>query len=308
MHAQPNEVRIVGLGKCRRKLYGSWTEGEPRLLDGAMTMNFSGRIVRRIMRTVQFPSKQWRAIQRGYTSSLAWRLGTAKSPTEQSPQNPLLEFFENRKEGRGIWKWNHYFEIYHRHFQRFRGQEVHVLEIGIYSGGSLEMWRDYFGPKAIIYGVDIEPSCRVYANDRTKIFIGDQANRSFWRTFRNEVPALDIVIDDGGHQLEQQIVSTEELFPFLRPGGVYVCEDVLGAYNEFASYVQGLTHRLNDYVGVIASEDDNERRIVYGCTPFQAAVNSVHFYPFVSVLERNETPVNELRARKHGTQWQPFLK
>jgi hypothetical protein len=59
--------------------------------------------------------------------------------------NPLRRFFEAHKRGHGIWKWNHYFEIYHRHFSKFRGREVHILEIGIYSGGSLEMWKDYFG-------------------------------------------------------------------------------------------------------------------------------------------------------------------
>jgi hypothetical protein len=112
-----------------------------------------------------------------------------------------------------------------------------ALEIGVYSGGSLDIWRNYFGPKAIIYGVDIAPDCRTYENDGIKIFIGDQADRSFWREFRRGVPTLDIVIDDGGHQPEQQIASLEELLPFLRPGGVYFCEDVHGMYNEFASYV-----------------------------------------------------------------------
>src|SRR5690242_10419553 len=44
-----------------------------------------------------------------------------------SNSNPLREFFDSRKQGPGIWKWNHYFDIYDRHFRRFRGQEVHVL-------------------------------------------------------------------------------------------------------------------------------------------------------------------------------------
>jgi hypothetical protein len=60
------------------------------------------------------------------------------------------------------------------------------------------------------------------------------------------VPTLDIVIDDGGHEPEQQIASLEELLPFLQPGGAYFCEDVHGMYNEFASYVHGLGHKLND--------------------------------------------------------------
>jgi hypothetical protein len=170
------------------------------------------------------------------------------------------------------------------------------------------MWRDYFGPKAIIYGVDIEPECRVYENDGIKIFIGDQADRSFWREFCRKVPTLDIVIDDGGHQPEQQIVSLEELLPLLRPGGVYFCEDVHGAYNQFAAYVHGLAHKLNDFSKGVDFTGDNVQGIVCGCTPFQSAIGSIHLYPFVTVLERNAALVTELKAPKHGTQWQPFLK
>jgi hypothetical protein len=231
----------------------------------------------------------------------------AQTHTNSTNSNPLREFFDNRKRGPGIWKWNHYFDIYDRHFRRFRGQEVYVLEIGVYSGGSLEMWRDYFGSKALIYGVDIEPACRAYENDSVKIFIGDQADRMFWQEFRRKVPALDIVIDDGGHHPNQQIVSLEELLPFLRPGGVYFCEDVCGAFNQFASYVHGLGHKLNDNSLSKDFSDDNERRIVCDCTPVQSVVGSIHVYPFVCVLEKNTSKITELVAPKHGTQWQPFL-
>ena len=192
-----------------------------------------------------------------------------RAAAPQPPSNPLREFFDSRKEGPGIWKLNHYFDIYNRHFHQFRGQEVHVLEIGVYSGGSLDMWRNYFGSKAIIYGVDIEPDCRAYEKDGIKIFIGDQADRSFWREFRRRVPTLDIVIDDGGHQPEQQIASLEELLPFLRPGGVYFCEDVHGMYNEFASYIHGLGHKLNDSQ-INRFPDDNDRRLVAASTSAKA--------------------------------------
>jgi hypothetical protein len=263
-----------------------------------------------ILRTMATPLKYWRlgkATKRGCDTDFAWPTVNNKAIT-RSHSNPLRDFFDSRKEGPGIWKWNHYFDIYDRHFRRFRGQEVHVLEIGVYSGGSLDMWRNYFGPKATIYGVDIAPDCRVYENDGTKIFIGDQADRSFWRDFRRKVSTLDIVIDDGGHQPEQQIVSLEELLPFLRPGGVYFCEDVLGMYNQFASYVHGLGHKLNDMSQMSYFPDDNGRRAVGASTLFQSAIGSIHLYPFVTVLERNAIPVTELRAPKHGTQWQPFLR
>lgn len=249
---------------------------------------------------------QWRDLVRGYRSKFAWPPATGDAAKPRP--NRLRDFFDDRKEGRGIWKWLHYFDIYDRHFHRFRDQEVHVLEIGIYSGGSLDMWRDYFGPKAHIYGVDIEPACRTYESDKVKIFIGDQADRQFWHDFRQSVPVLDIVIDDGGHLPEQQIVSLEELLPHLRPGGVYCCEDVHGELNAFAIYVHGLNHKLNQARWVEQSLDDNENSIVSSCNPFQAAVNSIHLYPFVSVIERNASPVAELRCPKRGTQWQPFMK
>src|SRR5690348_8554452 len=88
-------------------------------------------------------------------------------PKRQSAQsgprtNPLWNFFQNRTNGAGIWKWEHYFEIYHRHLPKFVGLGPNVFEIGIYSGGSLEMWRSYFGEESRIYGVDIEPACKSY--------------------------------------------------------------------------------------------------------------------------------------------------
>ena len=109
------------------------------------------------------------------------------------------------------------FDIYHRHFRKFVGREVHLLEVGIYSGGSLPMWRHYFGKDCRVYGIDIEKDCLVYEDDRTKIFIGDQADRSFWKKVKEAAPQIDILIDDGGHQPEQQLITLEEMLPIFVP-------------------------------------------------------------------------------------------
>jgi len=122
-----------------------------------------------------------------------------------------------------------------------------VLEIGIYSGGSLLMWKEYFGENAKIYGVDIHESCRAFEDERTKVFIGDQADRSFWADVKKTAPFIDIVIDDGGHLPEQQLVTLEELLPHVRPGGVYFCEDIHHNFNDFAAYIQGLSDNLNEF-------------------------------------------------------------
>lgn len=222
---------------------------------------------------------------------------------------PLKVYFETHKEGHGIWKWNHYFEVYERHFSRFRGRAVHVLEVGIYSGGSLEMWSSYFGPRAQIYGVDIQSACKAYERDSIRVFIGDQADRNFWKQFKQEVQTLDIVIDDGGHQPEQQIVTLEELLPFLRSGGVYLCEDVVGDFNKFASYVHGLAQNLNavktqDDIGTL----DTRGAFTFKSTPLQSAVHSIHLYPYLTVIERRNVPLFDLSSSKRGSQWAPFLK
>ena len=241
------------------------------------------------------------------------RLNTAQPNLDASPSIErdrflLLSYFENHKKGPGIWKWLQYFDAYERHFARFRGTKVHILEIGVFSGGSIEMWREYFGPEASIYGVDIQPACKCYEGPGVKIFIGDQADRAFWQRFRQEVLALDIVIDDGGHTYEQQATTLEELLPHLRAGGIYMCEDVHGTFNYFTDYGLGLVRQLNAFhPGDPETMDNGARRIVVKATPFQSMVHSIHFYPFLTVIERNRAPVKELLAPKYGTEWQPYL-
>jgi hypothetical protein len=251
-----------------------------------------------------------KALWRGYSR---WRLHSDWS--QLSPigarsndhSNSLLKYFDEHREGHGIWKFVHYFEVYDRHFARFRGKDVHVLEIGVYSGGSLEMWRNYFGPRCKVYGVDIEPRCKAYESESVRVFIGDQADRDFWKRVKREVPVLDIVIDDGGHAPEQQIVSIEELLPHLRPSGLYLCEDVIKCFNEFAWYVHGLAENLNA-LDLQQNMDDKERRQVCKASPLQSAVAAIHLYPYLTLIERTPTRVSELVAPKHGTQWEPFLK
>jgi hypothetical protein len=237
-------------------------------------------------------------VLRGMAYAAGYReSGGAPAPDVASERNRLREFFEARKTGPGIWKWIHYFDIYHRHLEKFVGREAHVMEIGVYSGGSLEMWRDYFGKDCRVYGVDLQAACKAYENEYTKIFIGDQADRDFWRSLK--LPALDVLIDDGGHRPEQQIATLEEMLPRLRPGGVYLCEDIHGPNHGFGAYLQGLLRDMN------AMHSTGPGKPVQP-SPLQAAIQSIHFYPYVVVIEKSRAPLSELSAPKHGTEWQPF--
>jgi len=160
-----------------------------------------------------------------------FQLSPAESMSAQARANPLAEYFLANR-GRLIHKWHHYFEIYHRHLERFRSRSPVLLEIGVFQGGSLQMWRKYFGEGVKIIGVDIDPGCRRFEDDATTILIGDQADPGFLAQIRERYPHIDIIIDDGGHTMVQQITTLGELFPHLQPHGVYICEDVHTAYIE----------------------------------------------------------------------------
>lgn len=228
----------------------------------------SPRLFAHLINSVPYGCSAYR-FSRDYTSNDVIGL----DDTACGSANPLWDYFQNHREGRGIWKWQHYFEIYHRHFARFVGQKVDVLEIGIYSGGSLQMWRSYFGDKSHIYGVDIEKTCKEYESDHISVFIGDQGDRAFWRSFTKSVQGVDILIDDGGHSPEQQQITLEEMLPRLRLGGVYVCEDVHNHFNGFADFAIGLVRELNscdNMSGCLLQSD---------LSHFQSSIHSIHFYP-----------------------------
>lgn len=215
-------------------------------------------------------------------------IGNGKAASGRSiAPNPLETFFDSHRSGPGVWKWRHYFEAYHAHFSKFRGARPKIVEIGIYSGGSLEMWREYFGEDCELFGVDINPICRQFEKKNVKINIANQSDRSFWRKLREEVGEVDIVIDDGGHRPRQQRPTFEEIISSIKPGGVYLCEDVHGLRNPFAAYLRGVANALND---------DRFNAV-------QARIKSVTFYPYIAVVEMLDTPRKGLTSEKSGDQW-----
>lgn len=221
------------------------------------------------------------------------------------PSNPLRDYFNAHEKGPGIVKWLHYFEIYHRHLAKFVGEDVHILEIGVYSGGSMGMWRSYFGPRSRITGVDIEPACKSYENEYTKIVIGDQGDPSFWKRTLADLPPIDVLIDDGGHTPQQQMVTLEQVLPRLNPGGVFICEDVHCLYNDFAAFVSGLDEALNEFNSDPVPPKKGDLRNV--AKPLQSWIHSIHHYPYVVVIEKREQPISNLHSVRHGTEWQPYM-
>ncbi len=202
--------------------------------------------------------------------------------------NDLEKYFTGNT-GRLIHKWQHYFEIYDRHFSRFRGSDVHVVEFGVSQGGSMQMWKDYFGPDAKLFGVDINPHCKAMEEPQVEIFIGDQEDRAFLASLRKNIPRIDILIDDGGHTMKQQINTFEELFPHVDKNGVYLCEDMHtsywpdwgGSYKKRGTFIE-YSKDFVDYINAWHSVQEKQLRV----TGFTESVHSLHYYDSILVIEK----------------------
>jgi len=127
-------------------------------------------------------------------------------------------------------KWVDYLPIYERFFATYRGTAVTMIEIGVSEGGSLDMWRAYFGDNATIFGIDIEPSCATKVDPPNQVRIGSQSDEAFLKSVIEETGAPDIVLDDGSHIADDQIASFRFLWPELKDGGLYMIEDTHTAY------------------------------------------------------------------------------
>lgn len=124
---------------------------------------------------------------------------------------------------------------YGEHLKHYTEKEsLRILEIGVYEGASLRMWRDAF-PQAMVYGIDVKPECKKHEDERIEIHIGDQKDKWFLRSLGEKVmnefsSGFDLVVDDGSHMFEDQNASLKALFPFVSINGWYVIEDIRVGY------------------------------------------------------------------------------
>ncbi|MFD3293597.1 class I SAM-dependent methyltransferase [Aquirufa sp. KTFRIE-69F] len=210
--------------------------------------------------------------------------------------NDLQSYFLNNK-GRVINKWEHYFDIYDRYFNKYREQpNVVILEIGVANGGSIEMWKNYFGPNAKIFGIDINPECKKFESENVKIFIGSQSDKIFLNQVKQSIPQLDILIDDGGHSMSQQITTFEVMFEHVKNDGIFLCEDVHtsywlpygGGYKRSGTFIEYTKNLIDSLYGFHSKQ--NSLKI----TDFTKSTNSIHFYDSIVVIEkkRREKPVD----------------
>ena len=78
-------------------------------------------------------------------------------------------------------KYKKYFKVYDDLFSKYINKKIIFVEIGISNGGSLQIWKKFFGNKARIIGIDLNPKCKEFEEKGIEIFIGDQSNPKFWK-------------------------------------------------------------------------------------------------------------------------------
>jgi hypothetical protein len=127
-------------------------------------------------------------------------------------------------------KYEKYFNIYDEILSDYRGKDITFVEIGVLDGGSLEMWKKYFGKNAKIIGIDLNPKSKKFEQEGIEIFLGDQSDKNFWESFFKKIGKVDIIIDDGGHTNKQQIVTTINSVKNINNGGMLIIEDTHTSY------------------------------------------------------------------------------
>lgn len=170
-----------------------------------------------------------------------------------------------------------YFPTYEYLFSQYIGKSITFVEVGVFNGGSLHMWREYFGPQARIIGVDLNPIANELKKDGFEIFIGNQEDPDFWELLKESIGPIDILLDDGGHKNGQQIRTLYFGVELMKERGLIVIEDVHTSYFKrfgnpsplsFISFSKKIIDQINSRFKFVKSKR----------TKFYNSIWSVAFY------------------------------
>lgn len=185
-----------------------------------------------------------------------------------------------------VYKWEHYFPAYEENFSSYRNKDFVFLEIGVAAGGSLQMWRKYFGPLVTIVGIDNNPEFK-YDSPGINIRIGDQSDVEFLKSIVDEFGIPQIVLDDGSHNVNHINTSFDYLYPLMGPNSVYMVEDLHTSYWE--DYGGGI-HNQNTFINRtknfidLLNADHSKGQIEP--TTFTKETFSLHIYDSIIALRK----------------------
>ena len=184
-----------------------------------------------------------------------------------------------------------FFKIYSNYFNDYKDKEINILEIGVYKGESLKIWREYFS-KAKICGIDINEI--KFKIDGVDIIKADQTRVKDLTSICKKYKSFDIIIDDGGHHSNQITTSLNFLFDYLNDNGLYVIEDLQTSYfPRFGGSRFNLTRKKTsmNFVKSITDSVNYEQndRPFYETKKFDGQVKFVHFFQNVTIIKKDKS-------------------
>lgn len=199
----------------------------------------------------------------------------------------LLDIYASNR-NQLVHKWHHYIPIYDQHLSKYRNRKVRILEIGVSEGGSLQMWRKYFGEDAIIFGVDVDPNCYKLNGNAAQVRIGSQVDLLFLQSIIYEMGGVDIILDDGSHNMIDIRKSFQYLFPQLNDGGIYLIEDLHTSY--WRGFGGGYRSKSNFFTFVTELIDDmhhwyHTAGVLH--PSISSNCNAIHVYDSITIIEKN---------------------
>ena len=143
-------------------------------------------------------------------------------------QPPSLQTLYAHHEGKASDKWSSYLSLYDTVLGPVRQSVQSLLEIGVQNGGSLAIWAKYFPQATHIVGCDIDPKCANlrYDDPRIHVVVNDATQSSTREQIARLSPTFDVVIEDGSHIPREVIAAFLRYWPMVKPGGVFIAEDL----------------------------------------------------------------------------------
>jgi hypothetical protein len=150
----------------------------------------------------------------------------------------ILVASESDKYGR-----HHYERYYEKWFSPIRDDPIKFCEIGAEKGRSLKLWSDYFKNKQLILGIAYKAESegveeRPDIKDTVTVYRGDQGKKQTMDYIKERGP-WDVILDDGSHAPEHMVFSLYSLWESVKPGGMYIVEDLETNYWKRGSNIYG---------------------------------------------------------------------
>jgi hypothetical protein len=138
---------------------------------------------------------------------------------------------------------HNYTTLYYKMFKDMRDKKINIFELGLGTnntdipsnmgsygkpGASLKGWKEFF-INSDVFGADIDKRI-LFDEERIKTFYCDQKNvmeiKNMWNNDILKNILFDIIIEDGLHEFDANLIFLENSLHKIKEGGVYICEDL----------------------------------------------------------------------------------